>query len=324
MSTKRSISSHDSARASEAKRPRLEMPSRQVSLRSLPGAVDASSRLADAETEAQKHLKPHHIARCNLQRSLALALKHVGFDTATPLAMDSFTNMVEEYMQHMVQELKAFSLTARREHPTPVDFGLTLNYFNLSTWTLRPHLKNPIPRSQLAPRYVEIPLPDKAQEATAVLPLLTPHLSGKAEKEAQAYIPSFLPDFPSRHTYRFTPAENTSARDSKKVREEAARTAQHGEDALRGLVRASKVRKRKEVKSLVERDSQGRERFRLWESCMRRFTSDCGDRGESSDRAAKHVEITEQSMIVNAQATFSRKEVPRQNKRTVTGLSTGS
>ncbi|PHH71679.1 hypothetical protein CDD82_6377 [Ophiocordyceps australis] len=314
MSPKRAISSHDSDR--DAKRPRLQMSSRQTSLPSPPSA--------DAETGAQKHLKPHYIARCGLQRSLTLALKHVGFDTATPLAMESFTNVVEEYVQHMVRELKAFSLNSRREHPTPVDFGLTLNYFNLSTRTLRPHLKNPIPRDQLAPRFVDVPLPAAAREAMAVLPLLTPLLSGKAEKEALEYLPSFLPDFPSRHTYRSTPSEDTSARDSKKIREEAARTAQQGEDALRRLVRASKVRKRKEVKSLVERDSQGRERFRLWESCMRRFTSDCGGRGESGDRGAKNVEITEQSMIVNAQAKFSRKEVPRQSKRTVAGLSTGS
>lgn len=99
-------------------------------------------------------------------------------------------------------------------------------------------------------------------------------------------------------------------RDSKKIREEAARTAQQGEDALRRLVRASKMRKQKEVKSLVERDVHGKERFRLWELTMKRFMTAEGN-GEHADA----VEIADHSMIVNGEAMFARKEVPRFGKR---------
>ena len=99
-------------------------------------------------------------------------------------------------------------------------------------------------------------------------------------------------------------------RDSKKIREEAARTAQQGEDALRRLVRASKMRKQKEVKSLVERDVQGKERFRLWELTMKRFMA-----ADGGTEHADAVEIADHSMIVNGEAMFSRKEVPRFGKR---------
>jgi hypothetical protein len=60
----------------------------------------------------------------------------------------------------------------------------------------------------------------------------------------------------------------------------------------------------------VERDTHGKERFRLWESTMKRFMTTDG-RGENTDE----MEIADHSMIVNGEALFSRKEVPRVGKR---------
>lgn len=212
----------------------------------------------------------------------------------------------------MIQEVKRFSLAARREHPIPTDFELMMGYHNLTTSSLRPHLRNPLPRYRLAPTFHAIRAAD--DDALATLPLLGEELSGQADKDSKPYIPSSFPDFPSRHTYRFTPQEDTGARDSKKIREEAARTAEQGEDALRRLVRASKMRKQKEVKSLVERDIQGKERFRLWEATMKRFMgADAALRGEAS--AADQHEIADHSMIVNGDTFFARKEVARMSKR---------
>lgn len=128
------------------------------------------------------------------------------------------------------------------------------------------------------------------------------------------YIPSAFPAFPSKHTYRFTPQEDTTKRDAAKIREEAALTAQHGEEALRRLVRASKMRKQKEVKTLVQKDTQGKERFRLWEATMRRFMNKAAAEDRRGE-AVEQVEIADHSMIVNADAMFSRKEVSRFNKR---------
>ena len=189
-----------------------------------------------------------------------------------------------------------------------------LRHHNLPTSSLKPHLKNPISKKELAPTYTNVTTTD--DDALTTLPLLSAELSGQADKDAMRHIPSSFPDFPSRHTYRFTPQEDTGARDSQKIREEAARTAQHGEDALRRLVRASKMRKQKEVKSLVERDSQGKERFRLWEATMKRFMVAGAGGGD-----AEQVDIADHSMIVNGDAAFSRKEVSRLGKRSG-GLST--
>ncbi|UNI15621.1 hypothetical protein JDV02_002137 [Purpureocillium takamizusanense] len=230
----------------------------------------------------------------------------------TPCFACACTVLTALDMESLIEQVKRFALAARREHPIPTDFELMMGYHNLTTRSLRPHLKNPLPQSVLAPTFHALTTADN--EALATLPLLSDQLSGQADKDAKQYIPSSFPDFPSRHTYRFTPQEDTSVRDSKKIREEAARTAEQGEDALRRLVRASKMRKQKEVKSLVERDTEGRERFRLWEATMKRFMgAEAGLRGDAA--AADQVEIADHSMIVNCDAVFARKEVARMGKR---------
>lgn len=144
------------------------------------------------------------------------------------------------------------------------------------------------------------------------LPLLGPELSGQADRDIKPYIPNSFPQFPSKHTYKFTPQNDTRTRDPKSIREEAALNSQQGEDALRRLVRASKMRKQKEAKLLVERDNQGKERFRLWESTMKRFMG--GIRTDSNGQ----VEIADHSMIVNGDAIFSRKDATRLGKRPMT------
>jgi hypothetical protein len=188
-----------------------------------------------------------------------------------------------------------------------------LKLHNLPIASLKPHLKNPLPQSKLAPTWDLINPQD--DDAYTTLPLLGEELSGQSDKNSMQHVPSFFPDFPSRHTYRFTPQQDVSTRDSQKIREEAARTAQQGEDALRKLVRASKMRKQKEVKTLVERDVQGKERFRLWEATMRRFMG-----ADRRSDPADQVEIADHSMIVNSDAMFARKEVSRFGKRAAGGV----
>ncbi|KAF4461724.1 hypothetical protein FALBO_11462 [Fusarium albosuccineum] len=251
---------------------------------------------------------PHYQARTGLQRSIVMVLKHDGFDSASPEALESLTGMVETYLEGMIEATKSLALAARREHPIPTDFEHALRRHNISISSLKPHLKPPIPKKQIVPSYANVLFED--QDAYTTLPLLGEELSGQPDKDEKEYVPTSFPDFPSKHTYKFTPQEDVNVRDSKKIREEAARTAQQGEDALRRLVRASKMRKQKEVKLLVERDVHGKERFRLWESTMKRFMAAEG-RGENTDQ----MEIADHSMIVNGEVLFSRKEIPRVGKR---------
>ncbi|KAF5022211.1 hypothetical protein F66182_5726 [Fusarium sp. NRRL 66182] len=291
MTPKRTLSPTDSEQFPDAKRSRVEDMENDF--------------IPQLETQIPN---PHYQARAGLQRSIAMVLQHDGFQGASPEAMESFSGMVEAYLEGMIEAAKTLALVARREHPVPTDFEHALRRHNISISSLKPHLKPPIPSRQLLPRYVDV-LPQDL-DAYATLPLLGADLSGQPDKDEKNYVPSSFPDFPSRHTYKFTPQEDASIRNSKKIREEAARTAQQGEDALRRLVRASKMRKQKEVKNLVERDACGKERFRLWESTMKRFMATEG-RGENTDQ----MEIADHSMIVNGEANFSRKEVPKAGKK---------
>ena len=84
MSPKRSLSLSETDQP-DPKRARLESGDTQT--------VD----IVDEESQAVKVLHPtqHSQARSGLQRSIALVLNHDGYDSATPEAMESFTELVE-------------------------------------------------------------------------------------------------------------------------------------------------------------------------------------------------------------------------------------
>ncbi|KAL7781491.1 hypothetical protein V8C37DRAFT_398181 [Trichoderma ceciliae] len=317
MSRKRSVSLTTSY--SDSKRPRLASREGEPCSGQQFGATqarpeqDSSLEWIDEESmSAVPSLSPtlHHLARCGIQRSIAMVLTHDRFQSASPEALESFTEMVEFYLSSIIEEIKRLAVSSRREAPVPSDFETMLKHHNLSLSSLKPHIKNRLCNQDMPNRNIGVIAIDDTFNS---LPLLGTELSGQPDKESKLYIPSSFPGFPSTHTFRFTPQDNKRARDSKQIREDAAKSAQLGEDALRRLVRASKMRKQKEVKSLVERDTQGKERFRLWESTMKRFMG--GDRFREH---AGRVEIAEHSMLVNADIKFSRREVSRLSKKSNT------
>ncbi|CAK7234866.1 hypothetical protein SCUCBS95973_009078 [Sporothrix curviconia] len=127
-------------------------------------------------------------------------------------------------------------------------------------------------------------------------------------------------------------------RDPKRIREAAAVEAKQAEEALRGLMRASKVNKLKEVRAAADRSSLNKKRYTLWEAAMRELIVDAKQQHQrkggaatsasqgadgspsktaKSAAAALREEIADQSMMVNAEKMFHRKEIPRKARRIV-------
>lgn len=210
-------------------------------------------------------------------------------------------------MSSLATDLKRVSLGARREQPTPADFESTMRRFALVTSSLTPHLRTSVLLgNKLVPLCVSNA---KQEEAEVFLPTLSDDLSGKVEKDERPYIPKSFPEFPSKHTYRYTPRGNETSRDCKLIREEAARAAKEGEKALRRLLRASRIRKQKEASNLSKRDNITKSRYELWEAAMGKFLREDGrDSGEA--------EVADRCMVVNADSKYMRKPVPvQQGKR---------
>lgn len=93
MSSKRSLSPADSDGSS--KRRRLSGPQADNTPDDVP-PVNVLG-IEDDESMATKSLAPSHHAnaRAGIQRSIAMVLKHDGFASASPEAMESFTGLVE-------------------------------------------------------------------------------------------------------------------------------------------------------------------------------------------------------------------------------------
>ncbi|CAK7233841.1 hypothetical protein SBRCBS47491_008748 [Sporothrix bragantina] len=124
-------------------------------------------------------------------------------------------------------------------------------------------------------------------------------------------------------------------RDPKRIREAATVEAKQAEEALRGLMRASKVNKLKEVRAAADRSSLNKKRYTLWEAAMRELIVDAKQQQQhksgavgpsqgidaSPSKAAKSAaavireEIADQSMMVNAEKMFHRKEIPRKARK---------
>jgi hypothetical protein len=189
-------------------------------------------------------------------------------------------------------------LLARRHEPTPLDFEYALSKFSIPTASIEPHLKPPVapPKPQAAPE----PEPEEGRNRSFLIKLLGDDLNGENDRMEKPYIPSHLPTFPSKHTYKWTEKESARETDPRKIREEAAESARQAEAALRRLIKISKAGREKDVKRTAEKDPKSKLRHELWEKMMeslnnRRLHTSKADR--SDDR----------SMIVNSESQYFRK-----------------
>lgn len=223
---------------------------------------------------------------------------------------DSVTDMAT-----FTEHIKRLAESARREQPVPTDFDHMLRKHNVPLTSLKPHLKNPVDRKKLEPTYYD-PLPITPQTdyfRPTSTQWLGEELDGNAEKNDKPWIPAGLPDFPSKHTYKFTPKE-TVAVDPAQKRTEALAAAQKGEKALRTINRATKMSQQKELKDLAQRNAMSKGRYNAWEGMMKSMMSDRG--GSSRDRQ----ELADYSVTVDSSVRFRRREVPRVSNRLPLGV----
>lgn len=212
-------------------------------------------------------------------------------------------------LQSFIEALKLRSYSARREQPNPVDFEATLGRFNLTVDSLKPHVRPPIKKDLLIPDMVELQV--DGDGLLLPLPTLGDDLSGRPEKEEKGYIPSQFPEFPSRHTFVSTEREDDeNRRDLKKVNDGVSNAAKQGEDALRGLLRASKIRQQKEVRSQVQTHDASRGRYQLWELAMEKMMK-AREPAETAADMPMADQIADASMIVNSASGFMRRENAR-------------
>jgi hypothetical protein len=152
-----------------------------------------------------------------------MVLSHDGFESASPEALESFTELVEQCMTQLlydtnpflsanapffidmssiIQEVKRLAISSRREAPIPSDFESMLKYHNIPLSSLKPHVKSRVFNQNATDRGLAVVTAD---DTFTSLPLLGVELSGQADKDSKPYIPASFPGFPSTHTYRFTP-----------------------------------------------------------------------------------------------------------------------
>ncbi|KAI1185116.1 hypothetical protein F5B17DRAFT_409246 [Nemania serpens] len=291
----------DETRQSRSKRQRTS------TLEPNPGTAGSpSDSTAVVPYEATRHPTAENMARDGLRRSITLALNHVGFDSATEEALEGFTETVETYMDGFIKQLKRLAHAARRSDPIPTDYEAILRYHNLPLCSLKPHLKNPVSKQLLEPTFYD-PIIENTTYLESTPPVLGDELDGRYEKEERAWIPKHFPSFPSKHTYRFTPAE-LPAKNTGKKRAEALADARKAEMALRRIDRAAKLTRHKELKEVAERNALTKQRHEAWEGLMKSLLP----RSRAADEAN---EVADHSTIVNAGAKYGRKELPRASRR---------
>jgi hypothetical protein len=141
---------------------------------------------------------------------------------------------------HLASFVRQTMGSCRRIQPIPQDFEYALRRSFISVDDLTPHLKS-LRALVPAPTLLPSPPPEEKDpfDDFSGMPVLDPYLSGENDRVRSQYIPPHFPQFPSKHTYRYTPVFTERELDPRKIRERATEDGRHGEEALRKLARAA-------------------------------------------------------------------------------------
>lgn len=169
-------------------------------------------------------------------------------------------------MIHFLSTVRAYASAAHRSQAVPQDFIAALAEANIRPSSLHPLLKAPLPPSITQPPLIlpppEIPAPPPVEA------LLGAKLSGHDLMTKKRYIPSHIPDLPSRHTWQSTGSVQKRETDPRKVREEATSEGITAERALRKL--AVKQRETVHRKAVRDRRLSRRQRDQeMWEQTIK-------------------------------------------------------
>jgi transcription initiation factor TFIID subunit 8 len=158
---------------------------------------------------------------------------------------------------------------------------------------LQPHFDPPAPP--------EAPPPDTES-------LLGAGLSGKADKETRAYIPTHFPPFPSKHTYKATPVYTNRENDPRKIREKATEEGILAEQSLRKLMAAQKAGIQKQNVGKRKRSRRMKMSDKLWQEAMTDLLAD--EKQNEKEEELRRVEEAEEEPEWDAPLEARTRQTP--------------
>jgi hypothetical protein len=125
--------------------------------------------------------------------------------------------------------------------PIPQDFEFALQRAHIGTDELLLQIPSTTTPPDPIPALLPSPPPEDENLFGAFLgmPILGDDLSSEDDRRRNSYIPAHFPQFPSKHTYCFTPVYTDRETDPQTIRELGTEDGRHGEEALRKLARAA-------------------------------------------------------------------------------------
>jgi hypothetical protein len=239
-----------------------------------------------------------------LERSVALALNHVGFDGATKEALSAFCSQASAFAERFLSYITESMLASRRSQPIPLDYEYAMRRQGFTSKHLRPHLKPPVPKSrtQLSFELMEA----EAEEYNTAPELLGNELSGENDKLTKPFVPKNFPAFPSKHTYKATGVLPDRETDPRRIREKATEAARQGEEALRRLVSIGKGGDSKDVRKAITKNAEKKYKHELWEKAMAEFEAN-----GQPDSAKADQEGFKKGILINCERRYGRKPVSR-------------
>ncbi|KAF2435749.1 hypothetical protein EJ08DRAFT_645435 [Tothia fuscella] len=164
----------------------------------------------------------------------------------------------------------------RRIQPIPQDFISALAHFGVTPSELLPHLE--IPQLPLVTQLPILPPPPGEISLPQVDQLLGAELVGIPDY--MRYVPSHLPQIPSRHTWQDTAIYPAREVDARRIRELATEEGVLAEQAMRKLVASGAHAK---AATKIQRSSKDQA---IWEAAMQSLLEMDDEQKQKEDAAA--------------------------------------